>query len=162
MNEWIDISTQLPPVELMIERDILIYLNNGGYGAGVFHYDRYGNIERMRYNGTTKHLSLWLFTPTHWMDVSTPSDSYDSCSPCDYTQEAKPKFVAPPQPESPYCFKGVIEQSLKDNPLYSKRNSIVPIRDCEFQIIHPYYKRPLFNLIIGLIIGLLLAYSYFA
>lgn len=74
MNEWIDVDTQLPAVKLMTDRDILIYRNNGTYGVGVFYYDHYGNIESMNYNGTSKHISLWAFKPTHWMDLSPPGD----------------------------------------------------------------------------------------
>lgn len=72
--KWIGINDQLPTVELMLERDILIYRENGTYGVGVFHYDEHFNIYSMTYNSTTKHMDFWKFQPTHWAIVEPPQD----------------------------------------------------------------------------------------
>lgn len=70
--KWINIKDQLPPVKLMLERDILIFRENGTFATGVFYYDEYGNIEHMTFNGTGKCIELWKFKPTHWMEIETP------------------------------------------------------------------------------------------
>ena len=75
MNKWIDIKDQLPAEELMCERDVLIFRENGTFGVGVFYYDQNGNIRSMSYNGTNKHIDLWKFKPTHWMDIEPPNSN---------------------------------------------------------------------------------------
>lgn len=69
MKKWIDLNIEKPSVELMIQKDILILREDGSFSNGVFYYDEHGNIERMSFMGTGKHIDLWKHKPTHWLDV---------------------------------------------------------------------------------------------
>ena len=79
-------------------------------------------------------------------------------SPCGCAQKTKAVFAKHLSDQEESHFRKLIEQDLKDNPLYSKRNNIVAVPDGEFQIIPPFYKRSSFAFILGLIIGSLLTY----
>lgn len=74
MTKWIKISEELPTVKAMLKKDILILRENKTFATGVFYYDRGGNIERMNYGGTGKHIDDWRYKPTHWAAVDLPED----------------------------------------------------------------------------------------
>ena len=67
--KWINLKENKPSIDLMINRDVLIRRSNGSFSNGVFHYDENQKIYSMSYGGTTKHLDLWKYKPTHWLDV---------------------------------------------------------------------------------------------
>lgn len=72
MINWIKIEDEFPPDGLMDRQDILILLNNGNIGIGHFFY-KDGEIERMSFNGTGKHMDFWGYLkPTHWAIVDLP------------------------------------------------------------------------------------------
>lgn len=79
-------------------------------------------------------------------------------SPCGCAQKQKAVFAKHLSDQEKSHFKKLIEQDLKDNPLYSKRNNIVAAPYSEFQIIPPFYKRSSFTFILGLAIGSLITY----
>ena len=71
--QWISINDQLPTLDLMVEQDILIWLEDNSFGAGVFYYEGNYVIRGMRFNGVTKHIDMWKRQPIYWMIVDPPS-----------------------------------------------------------------------------------------
>ncbi len=70
--EWISINDQLPTKEWLIEQDILICLEDGSIGMGSFFYEGNYVIYGMKFNGTTKHMSMWYSQPIWWAVVELP------------------------------------------------------------------------------------------
>lgn len=79
-------------------------------------------------------------------------------SPCGCVKETKAVFARPPTNQEENNFRKMIEQDLRDHPLYSKRNKIIAVRDGEFQIIKPFYQTSLFAFAAGLVFGSIITY----